>query len=223
VNPLSLARLLRLASPALPVGAFSYSQALEWAVESGAVRDEASTQTWLQSLVTTSVSSFEMPALLALIDAWLGADAVRAATLNSRYVAMRETMELRSETLAIGSALRAALAAGRDIDCTALNEIPAPAYPTSFAFAAFAWNIPATEAALSYGCAWLENQVTNAIKLVPLGQSCGQRLISGIAPEVVKAVQVATQLDDESWSNFAPLHAIASCKHETQYTRLFRS
>jgi urease accessory protein len=223
VNLLALTRLLRLASPALPVGAFAYSQGLEWAVESGVVHDERSAQAWVQSLLKGSLATFELPVLVALIGAWRSADTVGVTALNAVFLAARETAELRAETLAMGAALLAALFAGSDIDCTALKTIPEPCYPTSFAFACAAWRIGTADAALGYCFAWLENQVTAAIKLVPLGQSAGQKILARLSPLVATAVEAAIRLEKERWSNFAPLYAIASCRHETQYTRLFRS
>ena len=223
MNPLALARLLRLASPALPVGAFGYSQALEWAVEAETVGDEASAEQWVASLLKGNFARFELPVLCALMARWTQRDHVAVRQLNSEYVATRETAELRAETLQMGSALRAALAAGGDTDAAELGGIEMPAFPTAFAFAAASWDLPAREAAIGYAFAWLENQVTAAIKLVPLGQSAGQRMLAGLSRDVVDAVETALRLPEDHWSNFSPLFAIASCRHETQYTRLFRS
>jgi len=223
MNLLALVRLLRLSSPALPVGAFSYSQGLEWAVDAGACTDELSSEAWIGSLLQTTVARFELPMLFAMLYAWQGRDVARAGTLNAEYLASRETAELRAETRQMGLALRAALAAGEDIDYAELDLFPALAYPAAFAFAAARWSIDAREAATGYAFAWLENLVTAAIKLVPLGQSAGQRMLARLAPRMVEAIDLAMTIEPEGISNFAPLHAIASCKHETQYTRLFRS
>lgn len=223
MNPLALARLLRLASPALPVGAFSYSQGLEWAVETGAVNDETTSTHWIGSLLRGNLARFELPMLAALMDAWQHDDVERAQWLNAEYLATRETAELRAESAQTGSALRAALAAGETSDAAPLKAFAILAFPTAFAWAATLWQIPAREAAVAGAFSWLENQVTAAIKLVPLGQSAGQRMLAALSPELVEAVATALDLDTEDWSNFAPLYAIASSRHETQYTRLFRS
>jgi len=223
VNPLALARLLRLASPALPVGAFSYSQGLEWAVEAGSVSDEASAAHWIGSLLRGNFARFELPMVIALQDAWRHDDIEGVQRLNAEYIATRESAELRAETTQTGSALRAALAAGEGRDAAPLNAFETLAFPTAFAFAAAAWQIPAGEAALACAFSWVENQVTAAIKLVPLGQSAGQRMLAALSRDMVEAVETALHLNADEWSNFAPLYAIASCKHETQYTRLFRS
>jgi urease accessory protein len=223
MNPLALARLLRLASPALPVGAFSYSQGLEWAVETGAVNDEAAATHWIGSLLRGNLARFELPMLAALMQAWQHDDVGRVQRLNAEYLASRETAELRAESAQTGSALRAALAAGEAGDAAPLHAFPILAFPTAFACAAARWQIPAVEAAVAFAFSWLENQVTAAIKLVPLGQSAGQRMLAVLSRDLVAAVDTALALDGEDWSNFAPLYAIASSRHETQYTRLFRS
>jgi len=222
MNSLALARLLRLASPALPVGAFSYSQGLEWAVEVGTCSDELSSEAWIGSLLQTTVARFELPMLFAMLQAWKAHDAAHSRSLNAEYLAGRETLELRAETRQMGLALRAALAAGGYLDCGELHGFE-PTFPNAFAFAAARWGIEARQAAVGYAFAWVENQVTAAIKLVPLGQSAGQRMLARLSPRVVEAVEEAMGIELELISNFAPLYAIASCKHETQYTRLFRS
>lgn len=223
MEPLALARLLRLASPALPVGTFSYSQGLEWAVEVGTVRDEATAQVWIGSLLEGSVAHFELPVLCALGSHWTQRDIAEVRQLNSGYIATRETAELRAETLQMGSALRAALIAAGDTDAGALSGFEVLAFPTAFAFATASWEIPIRAAAAAYAFAWVENQVTAAIKLVPLGQSAGQRVLAFLSRELGHAVETAIRLPLDQWSNFSPAYAIASCRHETQYTRLFRS
>jgi urease accessory protein len=223
MNVLALARLLRLASPALPVGAFSYSQGLEWAVEARTVTDETSAEEWIRSLLRGNLARCELPELVALMAAWARNKRDRARCLNADYVARRETAELRSETLQMGGALRAALSASAEIDTAPLADFETLAFPTVFAFAATAWEIPAREAVVACAFSWVENQVTAAIKLVPLGQSAGQRMLAALSRDIVDAVETAFALPGEEWSNFSPLYAIASSRHETQYTRLFRS
>jgi len=226
MNLVALARLLRLASPALPVGAFGYSQGLEWAVDSGAVRDELTARGWIGSLVAGNMARFELPLLLRMREASAVGDFVRFGSLNAEYLASRETQELRAETLQMGGALRTALGAAGDCKPPALAEfdgIENLAFPAAFAFAAAIWEIPAGDTAMGYAWSWAENQVTAAIKLVPLGQSAGQRILAWLTPALSHAVEVAMRTGEESMSNFAPLYAIASSRHETQYTRLFRS
>lgn len=224
---LQLVRLLHLASPALPVGAFSYSQGLEWAVESGKVSNEAQAQAWIRDALHFGLARCETPALVDLLRAWKSHDNARVAHLNAEFIATRETAELRAETLQMGYSLARLL---RDLPetpdavTTALSGGGAIAYPTPWAAAAAMWQIDETEAATTYLWAWLENQVMAAVKLVPLGQTAGQRMLVALTPELpALAAEACRRADDGDWENFTPAMTIASCRHETQYTRLFRS
>ena len=224
---LQLIRLLHLASPALPVGAFSYSQGLEWAVESGKVTDEAAAQNWIRDALHFALARCEAPALIGLLRAWKAADTAEITRLNAEFIATRETSELRAETLQMGYSLARLL---RDLPDTpeaskttllSLREI---AYPTPWAAAAAHWQIEEHAAASAYLWAWLENQVMAAVKLVPLGQTAGQRLLAALSPALpALADEALRRAESEDWENFTPGMTLASCQHETQYTRLFRS
>lgn len=220
----ALACLLQLASPALPVGAYSYSQGLEWACEAGTVRDEASAERWIGDVLAHSVASFEAPLLARLISAWQADDTAEAARLNAEFLASREAAELRAETLQMGHSL-ARLLAELDDPCAArLAALEAPpAFPTAWSCAATAWDIAPAEQVLAYLWCWLENQVMAALKLVPLGQSAGQRVLRRLAAGLPALAQGALELEPARWSSFAPGFALASARHETQYSRLFRS
>jgi len=225
---LRLVRLLQLTSPALPVGAYTYSQGLEWAVESGAVRDEAGAARWIGDALSYSLARLEAPLMAALLTAWRSGDDARVAALNADFNASRETMELRAETAQMGwSLLRllseldtfAALPGWR----TRLLAVDQPAFPTVWTAAAAAWEIPPDQALAAYLWTWLENQVMAAVKAIPLGQSAGQRLLATLGERIPELTAVAASLPEPRWSNFSPGLAIASSLHETQYTRLFRS
>lgn len=226
MNPVALTRLLRIASPALPVGAFSYSQGLEWAVESGRVSDETSAGNWISSLLAGSMARFELPMLAAFFDAWKENNAALAATLNEEYLASRETAELRAESIQMGGALLAVLRSDGDHEDNTLESLAAVedlVFANAFAFVTARWDLALEDVLTTYAWSWLENQVTAAMKLVPLGQRSGQRLLARLSPVCEQAMQTAISLPRNEWSNFAPLFAIASSRHETQYTRLFRS
>ncbi len=223
---LALTRLLQLASPALPVGAFSYSQGLEWAIEDGTVRDEASAQAWIGDLLEHNLGRFEAPLLARLIAAWQGNDLAMVRQLNELHLASRESAELRAETLQMGYSLLRLLRELGDFPAdviAALDAIGAPAFPAAWSAAAAAWSIAAEEAVTAYLWAWAENQAMAALKAVPLGQSAGQRILLELGASLPAIAQRALTLDPEAWSNLAPGFAIASCRHETQYSRLFRS
>lgn len=225
---LPLVRLLQLASPTLPVGAYTYSQGLEWAVESGAVRDDAGVQTWVGDVLTWSIATFEAPLLGRLMAAWSSGDDAEVARLNADFLASRETAELRAETEQMGYSCARLLA---DLPAFAalsgwaarLAAVEAPAFPTAWSCAAAAWRIPAEMALTAYLWAWLENQVMAAVKAVPLGQSAGQRLLTGLGARIPDLAAAALALPEEAWSNYTPGLALASSRHETQYSRLFRS
>ena len=216
-------RLLQLASPALPVGAYSYSQGLEAAVESGIVTDAASAERWIGDVLDLAVAPMEAPVFLRLAAAWSANDTEAVARWNEEFVASRETAELRAETLQMGHSLKSLL---RDlgVEGTAhLDAVVDPAYPTSFAFAVAAWQIDAREALSAYLFAWIENQVMAALKAVPLGQTQGQRILGALAQRIAVIVERAALAGDEDLCNFAPGLALASSRHETQYSRIFRS
>jgi len=221
-----LSRLLQLASPALPVGAYSYSQGLEWAAECGAVRDEATAGEWIADVLRTGVGSFEAPLLVRAMAAVDTDDWGLLAALNERFVASRESSELRNETLQMGHSLRVLMDALEDVPATGRNGlrgIDEVSFPVVWGCIAAAWGIPQREAVTAYLWAWAENQVMAAVKIVPLGQTAGQRLLLRLGMVVEQVAGDALKLDEAEWSNFAPGFAIASCRHETQYTRLFRS
>jgi urease accessory protein len=215
-------RLLQLASPSLPVGAYSYSQGLEAAVESGLIRDSASARAWIGDVLSLSLASFEAPIVLRAMAAWAAGDADGAARWNGEFVAARETAELRAETLQMGYSLRNLL---RDLgeDIAALEAIAELSYPVAYASAAVAWKLEPREALEAYLFAWIENQMLAALKSVPLGQTDGQRMLLALADAVPAAIEHASRLQDEDLTNFAPGLALASSRHETQYSRIFRS
>ena len=216
-------RLLQLASPSLPVGAYSYSQGLEAAVEARIVRDFDSAARWVGDVMELSMASMEAPIFLRLVGAWFAGDARGVARWNAELIATRETAELRAETLQMGFSLRSLI---RDLEvpgAAALDRFEEIAFPTAYAFAVAAWKIAPREALEAYLFAWLENQMLAALKCVPLGQTEGQRLLLTLGQRIPAVAERAAQLRDDELANFAPGLAIASSRHETQYSRLFRS
>jgi len=225
-RPTQLLRLLRLASPALPVGAYSYSQGLEWAIESGAVSDAAGAQRWIGDALRFAMARFEAPLWWRLYHCWQGEDHDGARRWDEFFVASRETAELRAETLQMGGSLRSLLADLGEFAGAAfapLAAIESPAYVTVAAFAAAAWRIEPRAALTAHCWAWCENQVLAAVKAVPLGQVAGQRMLAALCERIEGAVEAATECGDDALANFAPGMALASALHETQYSRLFRS
>jgi urease accessory protein len=221
---LTTMRLLQLASPVLPVGAYSYSQGLEHAVECAVVTDEASAAAWIEDALHFAMAAYEGPMLRRMLDAARRDSKAELHRLNAEFLASRETAELRAETVQMGHSAARLLG---EIDetralLTLLAGLPEPSYPCAWACAATAFRLPVEEAYAAYLWSWLENQVMAALKLVPLGQSAGQRILTRLG-----AVAADCAMDgdrpQETWTNFAPGLALASTLHETQYSRLFRS
>ncbi len=210
----SLVRLLQLASPTLPVGAYSYSQGLEAAIDVGIVTNAASAELWIGDVLEFSMARMEAPVLFRMINNPSDIEA-----LNSFFLANRETAELRAETVQMGYSLNRLLPS-LDVDPLAFDE---PSFPAAFAAAVNAWRIDAHEALQAYLWSWLENQVMAAVKAVPLGQTDGQRILLSLANRIPGVVSQAIALRDEDIGSFAPGYAVLSSKHETQYSRLFRS
>ena len=221
---LQLARLLQLASPALPVGAYTYSQGLEWAVEAGLVHDQASALAWIAGLLEEGVGRFEAPLVAGLQAAWLAGEPGEIGRLDADFLASRESSELRAETVQMGYSLRRLL---HDLDefavPPAFDAMPEVCFPVGWALAADVWQIPLADSLTAYLWSWCENQVMAALKAVPLGQAAGQRVLLVLGGRIPAVVQQALVLPEAEWSNFAPGLALASSRHETQYSRLFRS
>jgi urease accessory protein len=207
---MNLARLLQLASPTLPVGAYSYSGGLEAACEEGVVTDAASAQRWIGDVLEFSVARMEGPMVFRMM---------KDQNWNGYFLASRETAELRAETVQMGYSLN------RLFKDLGLGEVPVeePSFPAAFAYAAAQWKIEPEAALQAYLWAWLENQVMAAVKAVPLGQTDGQRMLLSLGNRIEELVKKAMQMKDDEIGNFAPTLALLSARHETQYSRLFRS
>ncbi len=216
-------RLMQLVSPALPIGGFTYSQSLEWAVEIGWVNDTDSLSDWLIGLIDDGLAYLDLPILLRLYSACEQHDPERIAYWGRLLYAARETRELRAEEMNRARALVTLL---RDLDVagvTAWRESLLHCQAAPFALAAIHWQIPKRACLLGYAWSWVENQVAAAMKLVPLGQTAGQQILLALAGRLPGAVDCALRVNDDGIGASAPALAIASAKHETQYTRLFRS
>ena len=225
-TPLALVRLLQLASPALPIGAFSYSQGLERVVEDGAVRDFASARDWLADVLELVLAPGDAALAWRMLVAAAAADASALAGWNGCYRASRESAELRAETEQMGGSLLRLLddLALTDAFARGAAAAMAPAaLPGAWALAARAYGIDPADALCAYVWSWLENAVLAAMKSIPLGQVAGQRMLLELGARIPAALDVARMQPAEAIASFAPGLAIASARHETQYTRLFRS
>ena len=223
---LALVRLLQLASPALPIGAYSYSQGLEWVVAAGGVRDAAAAQVWIGDALDLVVAPGEAAVVWRLLNAAQRNDWPQVSEWNDWFRVSRETAELRAETEQMGTSL-VKLASELelfDAPARAAAAVIAPAtLPAAYALIVRGFGLPAAAALTAYVWAWLENQALAAMKTIPLGHSAGQRLLVQLGARIPAAVALARSIADEDVSSFAPGLALASSRHETQYTRLFRS
>jgi urease accessory protein len=223
---LALSRLLQLVSPMLPVGAYSYSQGLEWAIESDVVTDLKSAHGWIADALHVYQANFELPVLRRLYQAWASEEMDAVQEWDDFYQAGRDTSEALAETRQMGYSLCRLL---NDLDglptdfMININSLQQPAFSTIYAGVAHSWGIPVNDVLHGFAWGWLENQVSAAMKTVPLGQVAGQKILLALGQDLPSLVQEAITFKDDDISNFNPLLTIAGCRHETQYSRLFRS
>ncbi len=219
----ALLRLLQLVSPGLPIGMYSYSQGLETAVEDNWITTAEEAKAWLMGIMQSNLLHVDLPLLSRLYTAWANSNAQQVNEWSQLLLACRETAELRMEDQQIGQALaRLLLALGfEQMQGWVRNNSMTMA--VAFSFAAVSWDIPKQQALLGYAWSWLENQVLCAVKLIPLGQVAGQRLLIDLADELPPLVELALSFSDQDIGGSAFSLVLASSRHEMQYSRLFRS
>ena len=221
----ALLQLIWLASPALPVGGFSYSEGLEAAIDHGLVHDEASCTQWLLDQLLLTQARGDMAAMAQAVPAWQIMDTERLRALNAWVLATRESSEMRLQTEQMGRSLLDWLRNLQQASPEALQCLAAmpPTYPLAYALALSITQAPLEQALQAYAFGWAENMTQAALKAVPLGQSSGQRMLAALARTIPEAVQTAQSLTDDTRQAYSPMLAILSSRHETQYSRLFRS
>tara|TARA_R110002095_G_scaffold19039_3_gene21794 strand:- start:1419 stop:2099 length:681 start_codon:yes stop_codon:yes gene_type:complete len=218
-----LVRLLQLSSSALPVGGFTYSQGLEWAVECQWVSTEGDLHAWLLDLIGTNLQYLEVPLLVRMTQACQDKDTLALIRWIDILLAHRETSELRLEEMNRGRAMARLL---EDLEMELANDwkiFLSKSQTAGFSLALSQWQIPISLGAQGFAWSWLENILISGVKLIPLGQVAGQRILKNLAKPLAKAVEKGMSITDEEIGSSAPSLAYASAKHETQYTRLFRS
>ncbi len=217
-----LLQLIWLASPALPIGGFSYSEGLEASVDAGLAATESGVSGWLSDQLALSLGRADLPLLAQTIAAWRRNDVARVQELTQWLLATRESAEFRAQTEQMGRSLVEWLRLQHpDVDAAFAGITPT--YPVSFAFAASRVPASVPDCCLAFAFGWAENMVSAAVKAVPLGQSAGQRILARLALEIPPVVERALQMPDGDRMAFTPMLAILSAQHETQYSRLFRS
>ena len=242
----SLLQLIWLASPALPVGGFSYSEGLESAVDCGLVTNEATAANWLADQMHLTLARADLAALAQAVVAARSNDVTRLQALNAWVLQTRETSELRQQTVQMGRSLMQWMKSltsqpVRPEPATPVRPEPVeglappsamqrvgappwdPSYPIAFALAAAPCGASVRAIVLAFAFGWAENMAQAAIKSVPLGQGAGQRILARLAADMPAAVDHALSLADDERQAFSPMLAILSARHEHQYSRLFRS
>jgi len=222
----ALLHLLQLASPSLPVGAYSYSQGLETAMAGGLVHDERSARVWITDMLEEVIARFEAPITWRLIQAFTARDTEAIRYWTDYFIASRDSAEFRAETMQMGyslSKLVTELAPDDDPLLTLTGQFTDIPFPTALAAATVTLQIPAESALLGALFSWAENQVLACVKSVPLGQVAGQRLLLSLTPAIEAAAITARTLADDELSNWSPGLSLLSMQHEVQYSRLYRS
>jgi len=223
VSEPQLLHLLQLVSPALPVGAYAYSQGLEYAVELGHIQDRAQAQQWIGGIMGHSMAGLDLPLLNRLYRAWLDDDLTAVVHWNQFAQAARESAEFELEDVQMGRALMRLLS---DLELPAALAWPVKtpvSFVTAFALAGVHWQIELATVRRGFCWSWLENQVAAATKLVPLGQTDGQRLLLALMGRVEQCCEMSDSVADHALASGLPGLAIISAQHECQYSRLFRS
>ena len=218
-----LLRLFHLVTPALPVGAFNFSQGLEYAVDAKWVQNEATALAWIEGLARSAIGTLDLPVLARLHGGWSGDNVADVRRWSAKLIAAREAAEARAEDRHMGQALAKILS---ELHIEAAREwigSDIATFASLFAVAATHWKIGCEEMMTGYLWAWTENQVIAAVKLIPLGQTAGQRMLDKLVAEIPSIVSAALTVSDENIGVSSPAQGMAIALHETQYTRLFRS
>mgnify|MGYP005811438723 CR=1 FL=1 len=223
MDTLALLRLLQLVSPALPIGAFNFSQGMEYAIDAGWIRSEDDAARWIHGVARHGVGSMDLPMLARLHQAWSDGDPARALDLSRQLIASRETLELREEDRHLGRALARVLAGLGMEEAQSWQRSDSSTQAAMFALAAVRSGVPLPATCAGYLWAWCENQVLAAVKLLPLGQSAGQRVLEKLRLAIPQICGEALAMEDEDIGTATAGLGIASSRHEIQYTRLFRS
>jgi urease accessory protein len=207
----------------LPVGAYAYSQGLEFAVSSDWVKDDNTSSIWIKGLLENSLTNLDIPILSRLHKAWSVNDKKNVLYWNDYLFASRDSGELQAEEVQLARALARLLGELGISEAVEWREKSGACFLTLFSLGAAHWKLPINDTSWGYLWMWAENQVLAAIKLVPLGQTSGQKILSSVIEIIPELVSTGLSLNDEDIGYTAPGQGIASALHETQYTRLFRS
>ncbi len=228
VGATSLLSLLHISSPALPVGAFAYSQGLEYALDHGWCSNRDDVESWIQDNLQYGLGQLDLPMFVRLYTAWSHKDKEQVRYWNQSVLAFRETKELYLEDIQVGSAyaqwhLGQCEEGKQETRQQYLDYVDKPTVVTMSTLAAVLSHIDLNTALLGFAWSWCENQIACASKAMPMGQTDGQKILQGLIPKIVLVCEEAKRIkDDEIGTGLMGL-AVASSLHEQQYSRLFRS
>jgi urease accessory protein len=235
VTAAELLRLLQLASPALPVGAYSYSEGVETLIHQGHIRSGNDLAQWIQSELSSGAMRLDAAVMVRAHRAWSQGELELLDDWNQWLSATRETEELRQQSWQMGRSLLRLLG---DLDpgamvpgdrSSTIATLPSTLqkHPCNFAIAfgiaAAHWQLPVFETTLVYLQSWVANLISAGVRLVPLGQTEGQRLLGQLIPALDTAAEAIVVLPDDALTACSWGLTLASMAHETQYSRLFRS
>ncbi|MFC3152972.1 urease accessory protein UreF [Litoribrevibacter euphylliae] len=224
----SLLSLLHISSPALPVGAFAYSQGLEYTLDAGWCKTATDVEQWIESVLRFGIAGVDLPILKRLHLAWQAEDRDAIIHWNDMLLAFRETKELYLEDVQVGAAFKQwHLAQLKDADASSQEEklewLDKPSVVAMYALHGVLTEIPVEECLIGFSWAWLENQIAAASKAMPMGQTDGQKIMRRLIPVIDNVVTQAMMLSDEEIGSGLVGLAMSSSLHEHQYSRLFRS
>lgn len=233
----SLLQLMWLASPALPIGGFSYSEGIEASVDAAYIATFSEANDWLIDQLHLCLERADLAVVAKAIPAWRRHDLDRVDELNNWVLQSRETSELRLQTEQMGRSMLDWLRKQPSFHANFLGEqdfsrfnsistsafLKSPTYPLVFALAASSTQASVRDCLMSFTFGWAENMTQAAVRAVPLGQTDGQRILANLTERIPTAVDAALRLQDSERQAFSPMLAILSSQHETQYSRLFRS
>ena len=233
----SLLQLMWLASPALPIGGFSYSEGIEASVDAAYIATFSEANNWLIDQLHLCLERADLAVVAKAIPAWRRHDLDRVDELNNWVLQSRETSELRLQTEQMGRSMLDWLRKQPSFHANFLAEqdfselnssstsafLKSPTYPLVFALAASSTQASVRDCLMSFTFGWAENMTQAAVRAVPLGQTDGQRILANLTERIPTAVDAALRLQDSERQAFSPMLAILSSQHETQYSRLFRS
>jgi len=224
-DPAQLAnlRLWQLISPALPVGAYAYSGGLEYALHADWVTNAEDVEQWIGGLLQQTLAYLDVPVLQRCYTAWSESNSEQLHYWSTLIVAAREASELRAEDLHLGRALATLLSDLKIREAEPYRQSATAPFVCLLGLAGVKWQVPIEQLAAGLLWSWSENQVAAAIKLMPLGQTAGQKILMKLAELIPTAVATGLALSDDEIGVLAPGLGIASALHETQYSRLFRS